>query len=36
MYELRDVTSRVQALRQRYRDAVPALDAERVRILTDY
>ena len=36
MYELRDVTPRVQALRERYRDAVPALDAERVRILTDY
>jgi pyruvate formate-lyase/glycerol dehydratase family glycyl radical enzyme len=36
MYELSDVTPRVQALRERYREAVPALDAERVRILTDY
>ncbi len=36
MYELRDVTPRVQLLRGRYRDAEPALDAERVRILTDY
>jgi formate C-acetyltransferase len=36
MFELRDVTSRVQRLRQRYRDAIPALDAERTRIITDY
>ena len=36
MFELRAVTPRVQALRERYRDAVPALDAERTRILTDY
>lgn len=36
MYELSEVTPRVQKLRQRYRDAVPALDAERVKILTDY
>jgi pyruvate formate-lyase/glycerol dehydratase family glycyl radical enzyme len=36
MFELRDITPRVQLLRRRYRDAVPALDAERVKILTDY
>ena len=36
MFELRDVEPRVQVLRQRYRDAVPTLDAERTRILTDY
>ena len=36
MFELRAVTPRVERLRDRYRDAVPALDVERVRILTDY
>ncbi len=36
MFELREVTPRVQRLRERYRDAVPALDVERVRLLTDY
>ncbi len=36
MFELREVTPRVQSLRERYRDAVPTLDAERTRILTDY
>jgi pyruvate-formate lyase len=36
MFELREITPRVQRLRERYRDAVPALDAERVRLLTDY
>ncbi len=35
MFELRAVTPRVQRLRQRYRDAIPVLDAERTRILTD-
>ena len=36
MFELRAVTPRVQSLRQRYRDAIPSLDAERTRIITDY
>lgn len=36
MFELREVTPRVQRLRERYRDAVPALDVDRVRLLTDY
>ncbi len=36
MFELREITPRVQRLRERYRDAVPVLDAERVRLLTDY
>lgn len=36
MFELKDVTPRVQKLRQRYRDAIPTLDAERAKILTDY
>ena len=36
MFELREVTPRVQRLRERYRDAVPVLDVERVRLLTDY
>ena len=36
MFDLREITPRVQRLRDLYRDAVPALDAERVRILTDY
>jgi pyruvate formate-lyase/glycerol dehydratase family glycyl radical enzyme len=36
VFELRTITPRVQSLRQRYRDAVPALDAERTRIITDY
>jgi pyruvate-formate lyase len=36
MFELREVTPRVQRLRERYRGAVPALDAERVGLLTDY
>jgi len=36
MFELREITPRVQRLRDLYRDAVPTLDADRVRILTDY
>jgi pyruvate formate-lyase/glycerol dehydratase family glycyl radical enzyme len=36
MFELREITPRVQRLRERYRDAVPVLDAERVGLLTDY
>jgi pyruvate formate-lyase/glycerol dehydratase family glycyl radical enzyme len=36
VFELRAITPRVQGLRQRYRDTIPALDAERTRIITDY
>jgi pyruvate formate-lyase/glycerol dehydratase family glycyl radical enzyme len=36
MFELQPVTPRVQGLRQRYRDTIPALDAERTKIITDY
>jgi pyruvate formate-lyase/glycerol dehydratase family glycyl radical enzyme len=36
VFELREIGPRVQRLRERYRDAVPALDVERVRLLTDY
>lgn len=36
MFELRAVSPRVQGLRSRYRDTIPALDAERTRIITDY
>jgi pyruvate formate-lyase/glycerol dehydratase family glycyl radical enzyme len=36
MFELKAVTPRVQRLRQRYRDTIPSLDAERTRIITDY
>ena len=36
MFELRAISPRVQGLRTRYRDAIPALDAERTRIITNY
>jgi formate C-acetyltransferase len=36
MFELRPVTHRVQKLRKTYRDTIPALDAERVKILTEF
>ncbi len=36
MFELKKITPRVQRLRQRYRDTIPTLDAERTKILTDY
>lgn len=36
MFEVKSVTPRVQRLRQRYRDTIPSLDAERTRIITDY
>lgn len=36
MYKLTGITPRVMRLRDLYRDTVPALDAERTRILTDY
>ncbi len=36
MFELRDVTPRIQRLRKKYRDAIPALDVERTKIITDY
>jgi formate C-acetyltransferase len=36
MYTLKDITPRVRRLRQRYRDSVPTLDAERTKIITDY
>jgi pyruvate formate-lyase/glycerol dehydratase family glycyl radical enzyme len=36
MFELKSMTPRVQKLRQIYRDTVPALDSERVKILTEF
>ena len=36
MFELKSVTPRVKKLRRRYRDTIPTLDAERVRILTKF
>jgi pyruvate formate-lyase/glycerol dehydratase family glycyl radical enzyme len=36
MFELKPVTPRVQKLRKIYRDTIPKLDAERVRILTEF
>ena len=36
MFDLKAVSPRVQSLRQRYRDTIPSLDAERTRIITDY
>ena len=36
MFSLQPLTLRVQKLRQLYRDTIPTLDLERVRILTDY
>ena len=36
MFELKPVTPRVQKLRKVYRDTIPALDAERVQILTEF
>ncbi len=36
MFQLREIKPRVQKLRERYRETIPALDAERVRILTDF
>ena len=36
MFELKPVTLRVQKLRKIYRDTIPTLDAERVKILTEF
>ena len=36
MFELRPVTPRVQKLRMIYRNTIPKLDAERVKILTEF
>ena len=36
MFELKPITQRVQKLRQRYRDTIPTLDAQRAKIITDY
>ena len=36
MFKLRDITPRVKKLRNRYRDTVPTLDAERAGILTEF
>ncbi len=36
MFELKPVTPRVQKLRKIYRDTIPSLDAERVKILTEF
>ena len=36
MFKLTPVMPRVQKLRDKYRDTVPAIDAERTRIVTDY
>ena len=36
MFELKPITPRVQKLREIYRESIPKLDAERVRILTEF
>ncbi len=36
MFKLRDITQRVKKLRNRYRETIPTLDAERARILTEF
>lgn len=36
MFELKPVTPRVEKLRETYRECIPKLDAERVRILTEF
>jgi formate C-acetyltransferase len=36
MFQLKPVTPRVKKLRDKYRDTIPAIDAERTRIVTDY
>ena len=36
MFELKPIMQRVQKLRQRYRDTIPTLDAQRAKIITDY
>jgi formate C-acetyltransferase len=36
MFELRPVTTRVRKLRDKYRNTIPSVDAERTRIVTEY
>ncbi|MFC1838963.1 glycyl radical protein [Thermodesulfobacteriota bacterium] len=36
MFELKPISPRVQKLRKIYRDTIPALDSERVKILTEF
>ena len=36
MFSLRPVTPRVQKLRDKYRNTIPSVDAERTRIVTEY